>query len=388
MSSLKLQKAIINICNRAQRHCLWAKDEESSSTNALAAWSLVCRPKQHGGLGVRNLELQNKALLMKQLHKFYSRDDTPWVSLVWSLYGEGVPHAMTKRGSFWWRDIFSLVGEYRSITICNIKSGTSVLFWKDFWYQDTVLSQKFPRLFSYALDEDLSVADMTSMDTLGSVFALPLSVEAFQEWQEVSLLIEATPITDHLTDTRTFTWGTKYTPSKFYNFLFARLPRDEVLNAIWKSKALPKLKVFTWLLFMDRLNTLDIMQRKHWYVESGYECSICTDGVLETSQHLFFTCVFATQCWDFLGIQWDVNAQFTQVFAAAKTTFQGPCFFEVFACASWNIWKVRNEMVFNHIPATLARWKIGFQSDLLLHRFRVKSSKVQPLVEWLTSIFL
>jgi hypothetical protein len=139
MSSLKLQKGIIQICNRAQRHCLWAKEEESTSVNALAAWSLVCRPKKHGGLGVRNLELQNKALLLKQLHKFYSKDSTPWVSLVWSLYGDGVPHAMTKRGSFWWKNIFSFVGEYRSITNCSIQSGTSVLFWKDFWYQGSAL---------------------------------------------------------------------------------------------------------------------------------------------------------------------------------------------------------------------------------------------------------
>jgi hypothetical protein len=69
MCSLKVQKTILNICNKAQRHCLWDKEEDSSSTNALVAWSRVCRPKKHGGLGVLNLEIQNKALLMKQLHK-------------------------------------------------------------------------------------------------------------------------------------------------------------------------------------------------------------------------------------------------------------------------------------------------------------------------------
>jgi hypothetical protein len=73
MCSLKLQKTIINICNRAQRHFLWAMEEDSSSSNALAAWSMVCRPKCHGGLGILNLELQNKALLLKQLHKFYEK---------------------------------------------------------------------------------------------------------------------------------------------------------------------------------------------------------------------------------------------------------------------------------------------------------------------------
>jgi hypothetical protein len=87
MCTLKLQKTIIETCNRAQRHCLWAKEEDSSSSNALAAWSRVCRPKCHGGLRVLNLELQNKALLLKQLHKFYEKENIPWVKRVWSLYG-------------------------------------------------------------------------------------------------------------------------------------------------------------------------------------------------------------------------------------------------------------------------------------------------------------
>jgi hypothetical protein len=45
MCSLKIQKTILNICNRAQRHFLWDKEEDFTSENALAAWSLVCRPK-------------------------------------------------------------------------------------------------------------------------------------------------------------------------------------------------------------------------------------------------------------------------------------------------------------------------------------------------------
>jgi hypothetical protein len=62
---------------------------------------MVCKPKNKGGLGILNLELQNKALLLKQLHKFYMKADTPWVKLIWSLYGNSVPHAKSKRGSFW-----------------------------------------------------------------------------------------------------------------------------------------------------------------------------------------------------------------------------------------------------------------------------------------------
>jgi hypothetical protein len=273
LCSLKVQKTIINIFDRSRRHCLWAKEEDSTSVNALAAWSLVCRPKRHGGLGIVNLEIQNKALLMKQLHKFYCKVNIPWVKLVWSLYATGAPHAQTSRGSFWWKDVFSLVGDYRSITQSQIGNGSSTLFWKDFWYCKTNLCDKFPRLFSYALNEDLTVAEFANRSDTTDLFALPLSSQAFEELQQVQQIMERLTIDPSLHDSRVFVWGNdQFTSAKYYNFLFARLPQDQALISIWKSKCLPKLRVFAWLLLQDRLNTKDIMKRKHWHTEEGPAC--------------------------------------------------------------------------------------------------------------------
>lgn len=53
---------------------------------AKAAWELVCRPKQEGGLGALNLQTQNEALLLKHWHKFFNRADVPWVHLIWECY--------------------------------------------------------------------------------------------------------------------------------------------------------------------------------------------------------------------------------------------------------------------------------------------------------------
>jgi len=67
----------------------------------LVAWEIVQQPKDKGGLGVLNLRLQNDALLLKQLNKFYNKVDTPWVQLLWSKYYESkVPHAAREMGSF------------------------------------------------------------------------------------------------------------------------------------------------------------------------------------------------------------------------------------------------------------------------------------------------
>jgi len=64
--------------------------------------------RKKSGLGVINLRLQNDALLLKHLHKFYNQADLPWVQLVWYRYYQNkVPHATRELGSFWWRDIIA-----------------------------------------------------------------------------------------------------------------------------------------------------------------------------------------------------------------------------------------------------------------------------------------
>jgi hypothetical protein len=86
------------------RHRLWRKkdSEVHAIGNALIAWKKICRPKNQGGLGVLDLQVQNKALLLKNLHKFYNKHDIPWVNLVWnSYYNSGNLPRKRFEGSFW-----------------------------------------------------------------------------------------------------------------------------------------------------------------------------------------------------------------------------------------------------------------------------------------------
>ena len=84
MCTLELPKAVIKQIDKFQK-----------------AWEMVCRTKNEGGLGIINLELQNQALLMKNLDKFYNKKETPWVNLVWEKHykNDKLPGAM-KKGPF------------------------------------------------------------------------------------------------------------------------------------------------------------------------------------------------------------------------------------------------------------------------------------------------
>jgi hypothetical protein len=154
------------------------------------AWSLAQRPKKKGGLGIKNLYLQNDALLMKQLHKFYSKEDTPWVQQVWfKYYANRAPHSHRVVGSFWWRDIFKLKDLYTGITTCQLGDGSSIIFWKDNWTGDCLINS-FPILAHFAKHVDISVKQVTEADSLEDLFHIPISQQAALELEELKVLIQ------------------------------------------------------------------------------------------------------------------------------------------------------------------------------------------------------
>jgi hypothetical protein len=114
--------------------------------------------------------------------------------LVWSLYEQGAPHAQSSWGSFWWRKIFSLVGEYHGTTSVPIGNEQSTLFWKDFWTNGQTLCEQFPRLFSFTLNEDVTVSDLALPIDLSSDFALPLSVGAHEEYMQIQQILHSVAI--------------------------------------------------------------------------------------------------------------------------------------------------------------------------------------------------
>jgi hypothetical protein len=82
LCTIKVPKGFIENIDRACKQCLWRGSDDTAKGGNLVAWPTVMQPKEKGGLGVINLRLQNDALLLKQLHKFYNKADTPWVNLI------------------------------------------------------------------------------------------------------------------------------------------------------------------------------------------------------------------------------------------------------------------------------------------------------------------
>jgi len=98
---------------------------------------------------VLNIKTQNEALLLKHLHKFFNKEDVPWVSLVWEkYYNNGRLPGNSRQGSFWWKDILKLLDKFKGMASVPVADGSSCLLWDDCW-QGQPLKLTFPELYSF-----------------------------------------------------------------------------------------------------------------------------------------------------------------------------------------------------------------------------------------------
>lgn len=237
--------------------------------------------------------MQNEALLTKFLHKFYNHHDIPWVGLIWdSYYHESVPHTTSLCGSFWCKDVFKLFSKYCQFAKPSLGNGRSIMFWNDTWILElngSSISQSFPRLFSYVLDGQLSVAQVLGHDLLEN-FHLPLSTQAFQELQSLQQILVNYQISA-MNDQWIWLFNKGCYRPKSYYIQVHSVVVDPLFPLIWKTSC----------TLRDRLNTRDMLQRRHWHVDD-HTCVLCPHLIHEDVWHLFFSCNFSQNVWNYLQI--------------------------------------------------------------------------------------
>jgi hypothetical protein len=120
-----------------------------------------------------------------------------------------------------------------------------------------------------------------------------------------------------------------------------------------------KLKIFTWLVFRDRINSKNL-KRKNYKVEGDdYICVLCNLNIEEYTYHLLFQCPFNIDCWNFHNIHWDHDLYFFDTIKAREEC-QHNFFMEVFSIATWEIWKQRNAKIFKAIILPFYYWRDNF----------------------------
>ncbi|XP_016676268.2 uncharacterized protein [Gossypium hirsutum] len=135
MQSTLVPKGICDSIEKLVRQFIWGAMEGGKKL-ALVGWNNICQPKIHGGLGLRRLEDQNKAFLLKIGYSLITKIEALWVQVLRAKYGfhEVLPVSiMRSRCSYMWKVVAKTwLLLYKNI-IWSIGNGRSVRCWEDNW---------------------------------------------------------------------------------------------------------------------------------------------------------------------------------------------------------------------------------------------------------------
>jgi hypothetical protein len=111
------------------------QSHETKRRYRLTKWSIICRPKDQGGLGVEVLELKNKCLLSKWLFKLLTEEGM-WQELLHNKYIKDKTLSQVQEkptDSPFWKGLIRVKNDFFSRGSFKVENGTSVRFWEDIW---------------------------------------------------------------------------------------------------------------------------------------------------------------------------------------------------------------------------------------------------------------
>ncbi|XP_074287932.1 uncharacterized protein LOC141613095 [Silene latifolia] len=114
-----LPVGVMDMIQALCRNFLWEGGEDCTKA-PLVAWSVLCRGKEAGGLGLFDLKLWNMAALGKLIWWIAKKKDRLWIQWIDKVYLKGKPwldYQPTAASSWAWRKICEIKRELRMLTV-------------------------------------------------------------------------------------------------------------------------------------------------------------------------------------------------------------------------------------------------------------------------------
>jgi hypothetical protein len=249
MSAFVLPKWVIARLDKIRRCFLWHGHKETLGQSRpihLANWSVVTRSKEMEGLGIRDLEKMNSALMLKWMWQWISSSHNWWKEATYT-FGEHIrPWEMSNTSRFW-SSLRALAPIFQSSLQFTIGQGTTIHFWLDNWIQGP-LQSRYPSLHSSTRFGDASVADLNQEGLWELSFhdnqEPQFSADKDRLLQELSAM-QLVPTPDILVWTRDVSM--QFSVKSGYNFLTGTPHIKETVCNLWEIKVPLRVKIFLWL---------------------------------------------------------------------------------------------------------------------------------------------
>lgn len=277
---------------KIRRNFLWGGTSLEERKIHLVNWELVCQPKKLGGLGVLDLKIFNEALLAKWYWQWISPRQQLWKSFIQIIWDN---HPLLPEQAFFKQNLKLLTDFIECFTQRIPGNGTTIAFWEHNWGL-RFLKTKYSELYSYVIDKMLSLREVVQVPHFASLFLSNMSDRAITEFQD--LLAEVTQwaqqqgLTGEPDDVL---WKKDKSGSFTVRSAYFTLKNAPLIGShthrIWKLNVPPRMKIFGWLMLLNRVLTIDNLIKRGWQIPN--RCVMCKQAC-ESVSPLFSSCPFTT----------------------------------------------------------------------------------------------
>ncbi|KAK2385146.1 hypothetical protein QL285_072415 [Trifolium repens] len=380
LSFYKLPTSVWKKVVRIQREFLWG-GVKGGKRISWVKWSVVCKERRKGGLGVRDIRLVNISLLSKWRWRLIQPERSLWKEILVAKYGSHIINDMewgspiiSPKASWWWKNIMALdkavpdKNWLLELIRRKVGNGANTHFWTSKWLGEAPLALKFPRLYSLSSQKEGMVLDLVVLgaNSVGWNFTWR---RALFQWEE-DLVLSLRELLDGVVlspEEDCWKWSPSddgnFSVNSAYKFLAKELNNDLVLNGelevvfdhLWESPAPSKVIAFSWQLLYDRIPTRHNLQTRGIGVsDHPWECLGCV-GKVENSNHLFLHCPCAMKIWCdifswlrvHLVIPPSLSILFEMVRGSTGNLKMRKGLVMIWHATLWSIWKARNKAIFS-----------------------------------------
>ena len=157
----------------------------------MTKWSVVCKTKRKGGLGIKNIKKMNVSLLCKWWWKI-EHEEGLWQTIVKAKYMSGnnlitlIKHKVDD--SPIWSDLLKIRHIYLRGRSTKVKNGKHTLFWEEAWFKQNPLCSLYSVHYELCLDKYITV----------NQFVLRNAQLNFSRWLPTFLFTSWTSLVDEI----------------------------------------------------------------------------------------------------------------------------------------------------------------------------------------------